>query len=81
MSELADNPALAFKARVAEDGTPAETVFVRHRIHKGRVMRANAVDEGRGRWVCCAYEVMPGTWQHDLILPADLEIVERRPRG
>jgi hypothetical protein len=65
------NPALAFKAIDQQ-----HPVFVRLRAAPERVMRVTAVDEARGRWVCCAYRLLPGTWQHDLLRPEDLELAE-----
>ena len=85
------NPALAFQAStvvlrtptkdgVVEANVAAETVFVRHRANPDRLLRVTAVDEQRGRWVCCAWQPAPDIWQHERYAPDELEEVRREPR-
>lgn len=91
MSDQATNPALAFKAAttilktttkdgVIEADVAAETVFVRLRAHPTQELRVTAVDEERGRWVCCAWKLDPNTWQHERYRPDELEEIRREPR-
>ena len=59
------NPALAFN--------PSDTV--RLRAHPAQLLRVTAVDEVRGRWVCCAWKPAPDAWQHERYKPDELELV------
>lgn len=62
-----NNPALAFQPRD----------IVRHRIHHEPIMRVTAVDELRGRWVCCTFQTGSHSWHNERFKPEDLELLER----
>ena len=52
---------------------PGDTV--RLRANPAQLLRVTAVDEHRGRWVCCAWKPAPDTWQHERCKPDELELV------